>query len=471
MESNHTLSAKDLLPAIERALELAAEKTLRLERRWKASDGAPVFTIAGRYTARSWTQWTQGFQYGNALLCFELTGDRDLLTAARRHVVSDMAEHLTHTGVHDHGFNNISTYGQLRRLMLDGRIPANEWELRFYELGLKVSGAVQAARWTGLENGLGYIHSFNGSHSLFIDTIRTLRICCVSHTLGHALQGEQDERISLLGRVLAHAETSARYNLYYGEGRDHYDVPELRGRTVHEAIFNPASGVFRCPSSQQGYSPFTTWTRGLAWGMLGFAELMEFVQSLPETEFAIDALPSKREAFAWLERAARASCDFYIHQASALDGICYWDTGAPQLYRLGEWQTKPADPYNDWEPVDGSAGPIAAQGLIRLGHVLGAAGEAYTQAGLTIAGRVLQEPYLALQPDHEGLLLHSIYHRPNGWDYIPPGAKVPCGESSMWGDYHLLELCLLITRMANSGYYTFFDSWASAEKKGTEDAG
>jgi hypothetical protein len=26
----------------------------------------------------------------------------------------------------------------------------------------------------------------------------------------------------------------------------------------------------------------------------------------------------------------------------------------------------------------------------------------------------------------------------------------------MWGDYHLLELCLLITRLANTGYYTFF---------------
>ena len=103
---------------------------------------------------------------------------------ARRHVVADMAEHLTHTGVHDHGFNNISTYGNLRRLMLEGRIPANEWELHFYELALKVSGAVQAARWTSLQDGLGYIYSFNGSHSLFIDTIRTLRICCLAHIAG-----------------------------------------------------------------------------------------------------------------------------------------------------------------------------------------------------------------------------------------------------------------------------------------------
>ena len=237
---------------------------------------------------------------------------------------------------------------------------------------------------------------------------------------------------------MTHAKTSARYNIYYGEGRDQYDRPELRGRTVHEAVFNPASGVFRCPSTQQGYSAFSTWTRGLAWGMLGFSELMEF-------------LPQKED---WLEKAARATCDFYINQGTAKDGICYWDTGAPQLHRLGDWQAKPADPFNDYEPVDASASAIAAQGLLRLGHLLG--DKTYTQAGLTVAASLLKEPYLSTKPDHEGLLLHSIYHHPNGWDYIPPGSKIPYGESCMWGDYHLLELCLLLSSMANSSYYTFF---------------
>jgi unsaturated chondroitin disaccharide hydrolase len=447
LQFNQALSAGDLLPAVTRCLELASRKTVSLDRRWKPSDGAPVITVAGRYATRSWTQWTQGFQYGNALLCFELTGDRDLLAIGQRHVLADMAEHVTHIGVHDHGFNNISTYSNLRRLMLEGKIPANEWQLHFCELALKASGAVQAARWTIVKEGLGYIYSFNGRQSLFIDTIRTLRICCLAHMLGHALQGEQDQRISLLDRALTHAKTSARYNIYYGEGRDHYDTPEQRGRTVHEALFNPASAGFRAPASQQGYSPFSTWTRGLAWGMLGFPELIEFVQTLS---------PEPQGILPILEKAARASCDFYIQQASALDGICYWDTGAPLLYRLGDWQGRPADPYNDYEPVDASASAIAAQGLIRLGHLLGSEGAAYTQAGLTIAARLLQEPYLSVKDDHEGLLLQSIYHRPNGWDHIPPGAKVPCDESSMWGDYHLLELCLLISRIANSSYYTFF---------------
>ena len=52
-----------------------------------------------------------------------------------------MAPHLTHIGVHDHGFNNVSTYGALWRMALEGRLDASEWEVRFYALALKVSGA------------------------------------------------------------------------------------------------------------------------------------------------------------------------------------------------------------------------------------------------------------------------------------------------------------------------------------------
>jgi len=69
----------------------------------------------------------------------------------------------------------------------------------------------------------------------------------------------------------------------------------------------------------------------------------------------------------------------------------------------------------------------------------------------------LQGPYLSTDINHEGILLHSIYHRPNGWDYIPPKLAIPAGESSMWGDYHLLELGLLVERMSAGRYYSFFD--------------
>ena len=137
MEVNEKITPQELTPAIRLVVELASEKTLRFDRRWNEPGCAPVITVNGRYTARSWTQWTQGLPVRERSALLELGGDAELLAIARRHVVDDMAEHLTHTGVHDHGFNTISTYGNLRRLMLAGRIERNEWELHFYELALR----------------------------------------------------------------------------------------------------------------------------------------------------------------------------------------------------------------------------------------------------------------------------------------------------------------------------------------------
>jgi unsaturated chondroitin disaccharide hydrolase len=161
-------------------------------------------------------------------------------------------------------------------------------------------------------------------------------------------------------------------------------------------------------------------------------------------------------------RAAFATADFYLAN-SCRDGIPMWDTGAPNLHRLpASYLNKPSDPFNKWEPVDSSAAAIAAQGLIRLGNYLTAKGDTkngkrYRQAGLTVASTLFSEPYLSTDPRHQGLILHSVYHRPNGWDHIAPGQKVPNGESSMWGDYHARELALMILREARGEpYLTFF---------------
>lgn len=324
---------------------------------------------------------------------------------------------------------------------------------------------MQASRWTKIKDGTGFIHSFNGPHSLFVDTVRTLRALALSHKLGHMLFGENDEQISLLGRLIEHAAATARYNIYYGESRDAYD---LNGRTAHEAVFNVTDGRFRCPNSQQGFSPFTTWTRGLAWAMCGYPEQLEFLETIPDEELGLYGGRDQIEQM--MLKAALATCDFYIEHTSA-DGIPYWDTGAPNLHKLGDYTKENADPYNDFEPVDSSAAAIGAQGLLRLGHYLSSKGEMekgnrYWQAGLTVAATLMEEPYLSTDNSHQGLLLHSVYHRPNGWDYIPDGRKIPCGESSMWGDYHLRELALYLTRVANDEtYYTFFNGIGSRSKQ------
>ncbi|MBC8357044.1 MAG: glycosyl hydrolase [Planctomycetes bacterium] len=451
---DHAITAQSLLPASQRVFQLAAEKTASLDRKWDVKFGTPVFTIEGKYSSRGWTEWTQGFQFGCLILAGDALDDHKLIELGRQRTIERMLPHVTHTGVHDHGFNNLSTYGNLLRLMNEGRIEEDAWQRTTYENAIAASGAVQAARWSPTSCGRGYIYSFNGPHSLFIDTMRTTRILGVAHQLGHSLMGENDAKINLLQRSIQHGLVTSECIVFHGDSSHSYDV---RGRTAHEGTFNRNDGNFRARSTQQGYSPFSTWTRGLAWAMLGYAEELEFFKTLPPTEFRQSVGRTKREVLKEFLRCAIDTCDHYIDDVSAQDGITYWDDGAPSLHQLADWRSKPADPFNNYEPVDASASAIAAQGLIRLGNYLGPrTGMRYLQAGLTVAKTLFEEPYLSTKKSHQGLLLHSIYHWPNRWDHIPARQQIASGESSMWGDYHLLELALLIKRMADSCAYPKF---------------
>lgn len=455
IQTDPRLTPAALKPKLDRLFELSAAKIRAIEKAWDPSVGTPVYTVRGIYTSREWTEWTLGFLFGSALLQFDATGDPWFLEYGRRNTVKMMATRVSHMGVHDHGFNIISTYGNLLRLFKEGKFEGYDSERDLYALALKSSGAVQAARWSRIHGDRGYIYSFNGPHSLFADTLRSLRSLAVAHRLGHVLMGESDRRISLLERLVQHASVTAEYSVYYGEGRDQYDV---RGRVAHESIFNIHDGSYRCPNSQQGYSPFTTWTRGLAWIICGYAEQLEFLKTAPEDE--LRPLGGREKIESLMLRAAQATSDYYLEQTPH-DGVPFWDTGAPNLKLLGDCLNRPSDPFNDQEPVDSSAAAIAAQGLWRLGKYLERAqnseqGKRYRQAALAIANALFDNPYLSEDASHQGLILHSVYHRPKGWDYVPPGRKIPCGEASMWGDYHAREFALLLLRELRSEPYLLF---------------
>jgi hypothetical protein len=458
-----TLNPSELSPALERFFALAGPKLLNLDETWNPANGSPVFTVAGTYSSRGWTEWTQGFQYGCLVLQFDATDNGEYLERGVKRIHDHMAPHISHVGVHDHGFNNLSTYGNVLRLGNEKRIPMSDEARAYYELAIKISGAVQAARWSKIADGTGYIHSFNGPHSLFSDTIRSCRILMRAHQLGHVLMGEGDQKISLCQRALEHITNTHRFNVYYGEGRDHYDV---YGRVVHESIFNMSDGRYRCPSTQQGYTPFSTWTRGLAWVLLGAAEEVEFIHLLPESDF--EGQGGRGAVKNMLLAMARATADFYIENTTS-DGIPFWDTGAPGLVHFPNYREEPGDPCNAHEPLDSSAAAISAQGLLRLGRYLGLdteEGKRYFQAGLQVTKTLLSTPYLSEDPAHQGLLLHSVYHRPNGWDHIPSGQSIPCGESSMWGDYHAMELAVYLKRLIeNEPCLTFFDPALSSNTR------
>ena len=71
MKIDNALKPSDLLPAIGRMWQASAAKIDSIEKTMDRSKGAPVHTVAGRYAPRGWTDWTQGFEFGSAVLQFD----------------------------------------------------------------------------------------------------------------------------------------------------------------------------------------------------------------------------------------------------------------------------------------------------------------------------------------------------------------------------------------------------------------
>ena len=106
---DNEIDVKKLSTKLPNFWNLSGQKVLTIEQHYDHSKGSPVFTEAGKYTTRGWTEWTQGFQYGAAILQFDATNDPQFLEIGRKHTVKSMATHISHIGVHDHGFNNVGS--------------------------------------------------------------------------------------------------------------------------------------------------------------------------------------------------------------------------------------------------------------------------------------------------------------------------------------------------------------------------
>ena len=361
------------------------------------ADGAPVFTVEGRYQARGWTEWTQGFQFGSAILQFDATDDAAFLELGRSRTVERMAPHLTHVGVHDHGFNNVSTYGNLWRL--DPRASASPratGSVRFYELALKVSGAVQARRWTRIADG-GFIHSFNGPHSLFVDTIRSLRALALGHLLGQPLMEEQDAHVSLLRPAGCSTRAPPRaYNVYYG--REPRSLRRARRAPRTKACSTPPTaaiaGRARSRATRRSARGRAVWP-----GRCSASPSSSEFSTSCRTRRSRTAAARDDVAAMMRGRGARDVRSLHRHRRGRRRAAC-WDAGAPGLASLHGWRDRPADPFNDYEPVDSSAAAIAAQGLLRLGRVL--SDDRYTQAGLRVLETIFDEPYSEHRPASPG---------------------------------------------------------------------
>ena len=369
-----------LRPRLEQTFQFGVSQLTKMLAKWPVEKPAPIYTENGVWSRPEfiWTDWCPGFYAGMMWLAYERTGEPNWRESAEAYT-RKLEHRKFDRDVHDLGFIFMSTANRWHNLLADGD-PLKQWLADL----LVTAGTVQSFRWksTGEDH---YVYSFNGPQSLFIDVMMNIRVLFRAHQLGGS-----DE---LYRRAATQARTTEKFLVRKAGPR----LVDGDGKVIHEGILNPERGEFRNLSSQQGYSPFTCWARGLAWAMYGFTDTWLFTK---------DPL--------FLETAERCA-GFYLDHTPE-DGVPFWDFGAPNIPN---------------EPFDSSAAAIAAGAFWKLKDIAetSRSRDTYRNAALTILQTLTGDEF-SNNPSQEGILRHGVYHKPMGWGV---------DEAVMWGDYFFME--------------------------------
>jgi unsaturated chondroitin disaccharide hydrolase len=380
MNLEQEINEQELRARLEQTFRFGVAQLEKMLPKWTTDKAAPIYTENGVWSRPGfiWTDWCPGFYAGMMWLAFEYTGETKWREAAESYT-RKLEPRKFDRDVHDLGFIFMSTANRWYNLL-----PDTDATKQWLKDVLITAGTIQSFRWkdTGEDH---YIYSFNGPQSLFIDIMMNIRILFRAHQLG----GEEE----LYRKAVTHARTTEKYLVRKAGTR----LVDGDGMVIHEAIFNPTRGEFRNLSTQQGYSPFTCWARGLAWAMYGFT----------------DTYPFTKEPL-FLETAERCA-GFYLENTPE-NGVPFWDYGAPNIPD---------------EPLDSSAAAIAAGAFWKLKDIAGTSRSAatYRQAALQILSTLTSESF-SNDSSREGILQHGVYHKPMNWGV---------DESVMWGDYFFME--------------------------------
>jgi unsaturated chondroitin disaccharide hydrolase len=349
--------------SVDKALDFAAAQVRALV---TAHPGAmPTYTRDGRWVmeADPWApSWNGGFLTGLLWIFARRTGDSWFREQAELYSLR-LEGRKSDRGTHDVGFVLEPSWGRWYDVEPSDRVRDVLIE----------GGRTMALR---LQNAGGYLSTWVDPGSTFID---------VMMNVGIILRAAEYSGDAVLREVaLRHCRTSMRY-LMRGDGS-----------TAHEGWFDTASGEFLRTATHQGWRSDSSWARGQAWAIYGFA-----------TAHRHTAEPDL------LDAACRAA-DYYIDQTP--------EGGVPP----NDW----ADPAPA-EPWEASAAAIAATGLLQLADQVGTDGAGYRSYAMGILRTLRSPEFVAVDtPGWQGILQHATYHHRRG---------IGVDESVMFGDYYFVE--------------------------------
>ena len=332
----------DLLPAIDRMFELSAAKIRSIDEHVDVDAARRCSRSNGRYTARGWTEWTEGFVYGAALLQFDATGDRHSSSSASS-ARSSGWRRISRTSACTITASTTSAPTATCGGWMRGQNCRRPWRQRFLRAGAQGQrrGPGRAA---GRARRRRRLHSTRSTARTRCSSTR-FDHCArwrLSHRLGHRLERRTGRPGHLLDRLVQHARATAHYSVYYGDGRDTYDV---RGRVAHESLFNVANGTYRGPNTQAGLLAVqhVDARPGLGDARIRRADRV----SRRRSTMARSRAKRAPRVDAWMLEAARATCDFYSITPHAPTAFPTGTRARRGSRRWRDGRERDADPFND----------------------------------------------------------------------------------------------------------------------------
>ncbi|WP_284645989.1 glycoside hydrolase family 88 protein [Paenibacillus silviterrae] len=343
------------------------------------------------YVWRENTDWIEGFYTGMVWLSYEYTGDTFFRDAAVRQI-DDFRRRLDgNVSLNHHDIGFLYCPSALAGWIVEGSEEARRLALDAADKLLE--------RWRPKGQ---YIQAWgpegdpeNGGR-IIIDCLMNLPLLFWA--------SEQTGELKYKEIAVKHADLSRRY-LVRGDDSSY-----------HTFYFDQEDGKPVRGGTHQGFHDGSTWTRGQAWGIYGFALCYRYTGNPLYLE------TSKRLARYFIERMPE-------------DHVVYWDFDVTQ----GEGTYR-----------DSSAAAIAACGMLELlEHLeqLGQADQEYKDIRDAVqrSMRSLYENYSTRdQPEAEGILQHGSYYVRGNLgpdDYI------------IWGDYYYLEALLRMEKRIPGYWY------------------
>lgn len=367
------------------AIEDAVEKTRNNINRF--GELFPHVSMNGKYELNDNNDWTNGFWSGLLWLCYEYSNEPIFEEKAKK-TVESFQNRLNKNSVLDHhdiGF--LYSLSSKAQWIIEKNVAARELTLQAADKLL--------SRWR--EKGQ-YLQAWGSRDDeqeggrIIIDCLLNLPL------LFWASEQTCDPKYQNI--AIAQANKSRRY-LVRGDDSSY-----------HTFFFNQETGEPIGGATHQGYTNGSTWTRGQAWGIYGFALSYHYTKN-----------PS------YLKTAKRVSKYFIEHLPE--DHVSYWDFCAP---------------VDGNTPRDSSATSIAVCGLLELISHLQEddPDRTYFEDAIHKMMKSLVENYSTKsEKDAEGLLKHGSYH---------VHGNLATDDYMIWGDYFYLEALMRLEKN-HKGYW------------------